>query len=287
MSDKNEHPSNSCEDIEEFESDVQTINDFISIFVASSEQVKTLDDSRTLLYRGQADKSFGLTPSVFRNGLLQKEHIMIQQLLSKAADDFAEVRNPFERLVKMQHYGLPTRLLDITINPLVALYFACIDCSDKDGEIIVFYDYMHNHGETDVRIMSTLSEYHGKSEQAMRTFLTEREFDVAKINTGDLLKIPYLLVDPPMNNERIKRQSGAFAIIGIRRDAEGYEKQCHDLRTLIVLKENEGIERSITISKNSKAQLLSALDVIGINKAFLFPELEHQTAYLKSKYEVK
>jgi hypothetical protein len=261
------------------------LESLISIFIKNNEQAKGIDDSRVLLYRGQADKGFDLVPSIFRKGRLVNEHKMIQQLLLRSPDSFSDVQNPFERLVKMQHYGLPTRLLDVTTNPLVALYFACIDCLDKDGEIIVFYDYVNSHNESNVRLISALSEYSGKSEQGMRVFFDERGFQTSKINTRDLLGIPYILVEPPMNNERIKRQSGAFALVGVRQDDRSFEKTKFDLRELVMIKENEGIERSIVIPKEYKVPLLDELDVIGINKAFLFPELEHQATYIISKYE--
>src|SRR3546814_12023322 len=50
--------------------------------------------------------------------------------------DFREDKSTFERLSRMQHYSLPTRMLDTSTNPLVALWFACRSGAEKVGEVI-------------------------------------------------------------------------------------------------------------------------------------------------------
>lgn len=91
-----------------------------------------------LFYRGHADANYCLQPSIFRNEKWQRnERAMYNELLINCPNDFEKCHSHLEKLVEMQHYGLPTRLLDITLNPLVALYFACESKPDCYGEIIL------------------------------------------------------------------------------------------------------------------------------------------------------
>ncbi|WP_346205279.1 FRG domain-containing protein [Aeromonas salmonicida] len=86
-----------------------------------------------VLYRGQAE-DWPLIPSIGRvniallNGLLEVEEDIVKQLKRYGYPYFKnDISDETDWILHAQHFGLPTRLLDFTQNPLKALYFAVED----------------------------------------------------------------------------------------------------------------------------------------------------------------
>ena len=84
-----------------------------------------------VFYRGHADENWELKPSIFRkpNGV-EIEHQLFRDMVAHTPQSFSGCKSALDYLVQMQHYELPTRLLDVSTNPLVALYFACQSAED-------------------------------------------------------------------------------------------------------------------------------------------------------------
>ncbi|WP_270635731.1 FRG domain-containing protein [Limosilactobacillus mucosae] len=101
------------------------------------------EGKRELYFRGQDSIDYRNTcPSLFRNEkYYANESNMINDFIAKYPDLFKNCQNNVDRLALMQHHQLPTRLLDLTTNALIALYFAVEKDNCKDGVVYVFNNF--------------------------------------------------------------------------------------------------------------------------------------------------
>ncbi|MBR6112087.1 MAG: FRG domain-containing protein [Paludibacteraceae bacterium] len=131
------------------------------------------DKDFEMYYRGEP-KDYGNTsgtPGIARGNWLsdKNESELMRECERRLPNEFAECKSTFERLVKMQHYGIPTRLLDITLDPLVALFFALYkdpknhdDLSNEDAVVLVYKvpkGKICNYRSDKVSVVSNISVY--------------------------------------------------------------------------------------------------------------------------------
>ncbi len=116
--------------------EINSIKDLIDAL----EQLGEPEDGYTRFFRGHSNaEKYKLEPSIYRedNKYYHNEDNIIRDAIINNPDEFSDEDTLFDTLVKLQHYGYPTRLLDLTSNPLVAAYFTVCNF-DNHGEIIIF-----------------------------------------------------------------------------------------------------------------------------------------------------
>lgn len=146
-------------------------------------QIKTIDqceDGYVRFYRGQpVDKP--LIPNAFRERcFIDNESDIYNEIVNKKPGEFTNCKCTFDYLVKMQHYNIPTRLLDITTNPLVALYFACCEEPEEHAPSVycidIPFDRIKNYTSDSVTILSSLARYDKYSKDLLLTNIYDLNF---------------------------------------------------------------------------------------------------------------
>ncbi|WP_036862533.1 FRG domain-containing protein [Porphyromonas sp. COT-108 OH2963] len=136
-------------------------------FIREMRKIARNNDT-VIFFRGHSNESYKMEPSIFRpignssgNSFVEKEHLMFRDFVARYDAEFRDCSYTMDFLVKMQHYDLPTRALDLTTDYRVALYFACLGPCDQNGEVIVFNipkDNIRHYDSDQVSAISNLSK---------------------------------------------------------------------------------------------------------------------------------
>lgn len=286
---------------------IESLSDFISViseFNRKATNLRQILVSSISFYRGQSDYDWGFTPRLYREELLDKESVLISEFLRIAPLEFQQM-GYFDILVKMQHYGLPTRLLDTTLNPLVALFFACHGDAQKskDGSVVLFPNLPVFKPETSpisliMKYAFNYSGYNLDIERFMQDVLSSSELISAHSKAyksiedilNSLVEVPFYAVLPTLNNQRILNQDGCFFVFGMKiknviksKNLGNYNKSYYQFD---IIRYDNLVEKLwpksklLRIPSFKKDDILEELEYIGITKNRMFPELEYQSEFI-------
>lgn len=275
---------------------ISTLNEYLT-WVKSKQTLKyrakgfpeplSEDIRKNLYFRGQSDETWMITPALYRYHF-KSEYEWLKTAEMRTWQETSNL-SKLNKLIVFQHYGLNTRLLDVTRNPLVALYFACSSTPCANGA--VYYGYK---GSDDMIFAECLADilfslpyplYDSIPKQIVEEKIIERNI-VAKENhpyLHDILCLPHF-IEAPMNNPRISAQQGAFIMAPFLTEYKGkkggddsycahpqYEfKRSNQKEKDVFFKEDRAI-----ILEKKKVDILKELDDIGINSSTLFQDMEH------------
>lgn len=248
------------------------------------ELLERYSDYPEIYFRGQSEKYTSMPPSISRDeGYLENEGAIFKEATSMKAEEFSKLSRPIQKLSKLQHYGIPTRLVDLSTDPLISLFFAIQNVDSKDaGNIYVYVRNGSNFDDLNVRIVSLLATLPNSKLTSVKNAYQEKfgeciieEQILGSINQPIFIKHCEEL---KKTNPRLYNQKGAFAICGNEVIDGVITDKIKSIDTIIPT-------MLIRIPYEYKFEIKRELDEkYGINEVRIYPELPSVADYIKEKY---
>lgn len=212
-------------------------------------------------FRGHTSEKYKLTPSLFRidvSGSFSNwgeiENYMLNSFMREAIPHLKYSPTSYDEwLTLAQHHGLPTRLLDWTTSPLIALYFAVEEYIEQTPANVWCYG-----------VSST------------NNCLEESTWMARKIHT----EISTCILSPFHITPRITNQSGCFTKHEFPQNRQAF----------IEFDKQEGIFNhffKLVINQEDKVSILNELYFLGIHRGFIYPDLDGLCQKIKFEISTK
>ena len=278
--------------------EVKTLTGFLVII----QELQAQHPEEAFYFRGEGKVDWELRPSILRDGLIRFEAEMLTELMTQRPDEFPSLDLSISQWVLAQHHGMTTRFLDITRNPLVALFHAS-SVSDgyqcEDGRLHIFAvprNLIKSFNSDSVSIIANfaklpfrdqnmlLSDISGQENFAYQDSLRslyqlirgEKPYFEERIDLRDLFRV--FVIEPQQSSERIRAQSGAFLASAYHQRFEREE----------ILSFNDRIPVYAhylpIVPSDSKETILRQLQLMNITRETLFPGLDESARAITETY---
>jgi hypothetical protein len=227
------------------------------------------------VYRGMGNANNELRTSLTRlaegTDVARLEGHLLRNFKKYARADSAAGNSIWNWLALAAHHGLPTRLLDWTYSPFVALHFATSDLSQYHRDAVV---WCVDHGETNRRLPKQLRKV--LDEEGSSVFSVDMLNAVAQsLQELEALSDESFIVflEPPSLDDRIVTQFALFSLISDASEPMGTWLEGHS-----------DVSRRVIIPAGMKWEVRDKLDQAGITERMLFPGLDGLSAWLARYY---
>jgi hypothetical protein len=225
-------------------------------------------------FRGLSDMNYELKNSFLRNCGNQPEleyHLLRNFRKYSISKDPQHTSTFWHSLVLAQHHGLPTRLIDWTYSPFIAMHFATANTEKHDTDGVIWkVDFV----KVNQLVPSPFSNH--LMEEKCNAFTLEMLEKIVSLSDFDRLfdQNQVLFFEPPSLDERIVNQFALFSVM--------------TSPTVILddwLLQHPDLYRRIIIPQELKLEIRDKLDQANITERVLFPGLDGLAKWLKRHYK--
>ena len=269
----------------------------------------TTDDPNgmTLYFRGEPKsgedgKDWVLNPTVKRDGFDAFESAMLVDLMASHPAAFGEIGLSLSKWILAQHHSLKTRFLDVTRNPLVALFFACEQDQSHSGKLHIFAvpsTMIKSFNSDTVSVIANFArlslsdqdmllgkvpssarargnDYSASINKLYQLIEEEKPGFEKRIDPRDFFRV--ILIEPQISSDRVRAQSGAMLASAFHQRLE---------RKFVQLVNNAEVYGHYTLSvpaETTKRDIMDELSSLEITRPRLFPGIDETAVEITQQY---